>query len=219
MPALRLAHRGDWRHAPENSLAALLAALANPSCDGLEVDVRTSADGVPVLLHDETLARVQRRPERVDDLPAAELAALGIPTLADVLDVVPRTAFLDVEFKAPPTIAALDVLRTRRGEDPLRTVVSSFYPEIVAGLAQAQLPWPIWLNSHALSLAVIDAARGLRCSGVSAKWHVIDSRTAAAVLGAGLTLAAWTVRRRDTFRRLERLGVSAMCVEAAALDG
>jgi glycerophosphoryl diester phosphodiesterase len=48
---------------------------------------------------------------------------------------------------------------------------------------------------------------------------VIDSRTAATVLGAGLTLAAWTVRRRDTFRRLERLGVSAMCVEAAALDG
>jgi glycerophosphoryl diester phosphodiesterase len=219
MPALRLAHRGDWRHAPENSLAALLAALANPSCDGLEVDVRTSADGVPVLLHDETLARVQRRPERVDELAAAELAALGIPTLADVLDVVPHTAFLDVEFKAPPTIAALDVLRTRRGEDPLRTVVSSFYPEIVAGLAHAQLPWPIWLNSHALSPAVIDAARGLGCSGVSAKWHVIDSRTAAAVLGAGLTLAAWTVRRRDTFRRLERLGVSAMCVEAAALDG
>jgi glycerophosphoryl diester phosphodiesterase len=219
MPALRLAHRGDWRHAPENSLAAVQAALANPSCDGLEFDVRTSADGVPVLVHDETLARVHGRPERVDQLSAAELAAVGIPTLAEVLDVIELHAFLDVEFKAPPTTAALDVLRARRGEDPLRTVVSSFYPLIVAKLAHARVPWPIWLNSHTLSPGVIDAARELNCRGISASWRVIDSRTAAAVLGAELTLVAWTVRRRDTFRRLERLGVSAMCVEAGALDG
>ena len=39
---LRLAHRGDWRAAPENSLAAFLAALAIPACDGLEFDVRAS---------------------------------------------------------------------------------------------------------------------------------------------------------------------------------
>jgi len=219
MPALRLAHRGDWRHAPENSLAALQAALANPSCDGLEFDVRTSADGVPVLVHDETLARVHGRPERVDQLPATELAAVGVATLAEVLDVIGPRAFLDVEFKAPPTTAALDVLRARRGEDPLQTAVSSFYSEIVASLTQARVPWPIWLNSRTLSPGVIEAARDLGCSGVSANWRAIDSLTAAAVLGAGLTLAAWTVRRPDTFRRLERLGVSAMCVEAAALDG
>jgi glycerophosphoryl diester phosphodiesterase len=36
---------------------------------------------------------------------------------------------------------------------------------------------------------------------------------------AGLEVATWTVRRRPTYRRLERLGVAAICVEAAALDG
>jgi glycerophosphoryl diester phosphodiesterase len=36
---------------------------------------------------------------------------------------------------------------------------------------------------------------------------------------AGLDVAAWTVRRRSTAARLERLGVVALCVEAAALDG
>ena len=54
--ALRLAHRGDWRRAPENTLAAFLAAIAVPGCDGLEFDVRASADGVPVVIHDETLS-------------------------------------------------------------------------------------------------------------------------------------------------------------------
>jgi hypothetical protein len=39
------------------------------------------------------------------------------------------------------------------------------------------------------------------------------------VAAAGLDLATWTVRRRPTYRRLERFGVVAICAEAAALDG
>src|SRR4029079_14055978 len=60
----RLSHRGDWRQATENTIAAFLAAMAIPACDGLELDVRLSADGVPVVIHDETLTRAQGRPLR-----------------------------------------------------------------------------------------------------------------------------------------------------------
>ena len=112
---LRLAHRGDWRHAPENTLPALLAALKAPACDGLEFDVRLSADGVPVLLHDETLARVQGRPERVDDLRARALAELGVPSLADVLAAIPHRAFLDVELSGRLDLAVVEVLAAGRG--------------------------------------------------------------------------------------------------------
>ena len=101
MPArtLRLAHRGDWRHAPENSIAAFEAALAIPACDGLEFDVRRSADGIPILCHDATLERTHGRPDRVDTLSALALEALGIPTLAEVLATAGRGPFLDVELK------------------------------------------------------------------------------------------------------------------------
>ena len=95
----RLAHRGDWRRAPENTLAAFLAAIAVPGCDGLEFDVRASADGVPVVIHDETLERVQGVDARVDELSAEALERHGVPSLADVLAAVPRRAFLDVELK------------------------------------------------------------------------------------------------------------------------
>ncbi|HEX5149149.1 MAG TPA: glycerophosphodiester phosphodiesterase family protein, partial [Candidatus Limnocylindrales bacterium] len=78
---LRLAHRGDWRRAPENTLEAFRAALAVPACDGLEFDVRLAADGIPVVCHDATLARVQGRPERIDALRSDALADLGVPTL------------------------------------------------------------------------------------------------------------------------------------------
>src|SRR5258706_10746745 len=112
---LRLAHRGDWRRAPENTIAAFLAALAVPGCDGLEFDVRAAADGVPVVIHDETLARVQGVAARVDQLTAEGLERHGVPTLEAVLAAVPRRAFLDVELKGDPGRGAVDVLPAGRG--------------------------------------------------------------------------------------------------------
>lgn len=220
--ALRLAHRGDWRRAPENTLPALLAALAVPGCDGLEFDVQPSADGVPILLHDDTLARVQGRPERADELTAAQLGALGVPTLASVLAAVPRHAYLDVELKGDPgpaLDATLDALETGRGPALGRAVVSSFDPLALARFRSARPAWPRWLNAEDLSAATIGLAVELGCRAISVDWRAINPATAGAVRSAGLELAAWTVRRRSTAARLERLGVVALCVEAAALDG
>jgi glycerophosphoryl diester phosphodiesterase len=216
---LRLAHRGDWRHAPENSLAALQAALAVPGCDGVEFDVRLSGDGVPVLLHDETLQRVQGRPDRVDAVRARELEEIGVPSLADALHAVPHRATVNVDLKGLHDRTVVEVLASGRGPGLVNAVVSSFEPETlerVAGLAPA---WPRWLNAWDLSAATIHRAAELECQAVSVDFHVIDHGSLAAARAAGLGVAAWTVRRRTTYGRLQRLGVIAACVEAAALDG
>lgn len=200
-------------------MPALLAALEVPACDGLEFDVRVSADGVPILLHDETLARVQGSPERADALTADTLGDLGVPTLADVLVAVPRRAFLDVELKGVHGRAVVEVLSAGRGAGLENAVVSSFEPgtlERVAGLAPT---WPRWLNTVDLAPATVAAACELGCRGVAAEWRAINPGSVARVRAAGLDLAAWTVRRRPMFRRLAGLGVIAVCVEAAALDG
>ena len=168
---LRLAHRGDWRHAPENSLAALLARWPVPGCDGLEFDVRRSSDGVPVLLHDETLERVQGRPDRVDALTAEALEALGIPTLADVLAAIGRRAFLDVELKGEHDRAVVEVLASGRGADLRDAVVSSFETatlERVGGLAPS---WPRWLNSETLDADGHRDALELGCRGCRRRWR------------------------------------------------
>lgn len=216
---LRLAHRGDWRRSPENTLAAMLAAMDIPACDGLEFDVQASSDGVPILLHDDTLERVQGRPERPDQLTAAALAALGVPALADVLAAVPRGAFLDVELKGDPGRAVVEVLAASRGPDLRDAVISSFEGDTLERVAGFVPTWPRWLNAEDLEATTVDAALELGCRGISAEWRSIDARSAALVRAAGLDLAAWTVRRRPIFRRLAGLGVVAVCVEAAALDG
>lgn len=218
--ALRLAHRGDWRVAPENTLAALAAALAVAGCDGLEFDVRVSRDGVPVVLHDATLARVQGRHERADALTAAELADAGIPTLAVALAAIPGDAFLDVELKGEAHgDATADVFRAARGEASARVVISSFEPPALVAMGDRLPGWARWLNATDLGPSTLSLALGLGCRGVSVLWPTITPVRFRAARAAGLEVAAWTVRRRATFDRLERLGVVACCVEAAALDG
>jgi glycerophosphoryl diester phosphodiesterase len=216
---LRLAHRGDWRVAPENTLPAFLAALAVPGCDGLEFDVRLAADGVPVLLHDETLTRVQGRPERVDELPSRVLDDLGVPTLGDVLHALPRAAFLDVELKGLHDRAVVEVLAAGRGADLRRAVVSSFEPDTLERIGGLAPTWPRWLNADDLSPATIATAIELGCRGIAAEWRSVDGAAMRRARAADLEVAAWTVRRRPTYARLAALGVMAMCVEGAALDG
>jgi len=217
--ALRLAHRGDWRAAPENSIAAFRAALAIPGCDGLEFDVRGSHDGVPVLLHDATLVRVQGVSRRVDELSAAELGRHGIPTLAAALAAIGPRAFLDVELKGDLVPAVVGVLEAARGPELRRAVISAFEPATLAWVGAERPGWPRWLNTEDLEPATVERARALGCTGIAAEWMTIDARTAAMVRDAGLELAAWTVVRRPTISRLERLGVVAVCVEGPALDG
>lgn len=218
-PTRRLAHRGDWRVAPENTLAAFRAALGRPKCDGLEFDVRVSADGVPVVCHDETLDRVQGRAGRVDSLTAEALSEFGIPTLAEVLEVAGRRPFLDVELKVPIGQALVETLAAGRGPELHNAVVSSFEPAALEGVAHRAPGWLRWLNVVVLDGAAIAAATDLRCRGIAAEWHSIDAESTALAGAAGLELAAWTVRRRSTFNRLADLGLAAVCVEAAALDG
>jgi glycerophosphoryl diester phosphodiesterase len=217
--ALRIAHRGDWRLAPENSPEALVAALRVPGCDGVEFDVRAAADGVPVIIHDDTLARVQGRPDRVDSLTAGELAAAGVAALDEVLAALPSTAFLDVELKDDPGVeAVIKVLEATRGPALARAVVSSFQVAVLRELALLRPPWPRWLNAEDLSPATVAAAVDVGCVAIAAEWHAIDAQSLARAADAGLGVVAWTVREPEVLERMESLGVIAACVEGAALD-
>jgi glycerophosphoryl diester phosphodiesterase len=219
---LRLAHRGDWRVAPENSLDAMRAALRIPGCDGLEFDIRFTRDGIPVLLHDATLDRVQGRPGAVAELALADVLPRGVPPLADVLATVGREAFLDIELKVLPTEAFLDAVGEARGESDAerihRAAISSFDAAALDWVGQRRPGWARWLNAVALDDVTLARARALGCEGVAVLASAIEPRSLARAVAADLEVVAWTVRRRSTYDRLARLGVRAICVEGAALD-
>ncbi len=222
-PPLLLAHRGDHRRHAENSLDAMLAGLAVPGLAGLEFDVRISRDGIPVVLHDETLARVQGRPERAVDLSAADLGVMGVPRLADVLAACPSPAFLDVELKEDVGEAALAVLGAARGRPDgslERVVVSAFEAASLATVLRSAPAVACWLNvDEPVTAALVNGAARLGCRGISVEWERLDRRGVDLAAAAGLDVAAWTVTSRAALARMAGLGVVAACVEGAALPG
>jgi glycerophosphoryl diester phosphodiesterase len=110
-PCLRIAHRGDSSRCPENTLAAF-AAAADAGADGVELDVRLSADGMVVVCHDAHLSRFggSRRPLSRRTLADLRQGSIGawfhprftaerIPTLSEVLARFPDLRIL-IELKA-----------------------------------------------------------------------------------------------------------------------
>jgi glycerophosphoryl diester phosphodiesterase len=76
---LIIGHRGTAATAPENTLVSFEQAL-DAGADGLEFDVHLARDGVPVVIHDDTLRRTAMRPGRVADFTSTELTAIDVGT-------------------------------------------------------------------------------------------------------------------------------------------
>jgi len=125
---LVVAHRGASSAAPENTLAALAAAVhATESLGAIELDVQVSADGHAVLYHNEYLDKAGRPGQRVDDLGVAELTNLDVgswhspafageqmPTLQRVLAEFLKQTPLFVELKMRGNLDEEPLLRCRR---------------------------------------------------------------------------------------------------------
>lgn len=127
---LVIAHRGASDRAPENTLPAFEAALAL-GADAVELDYRHSADGVPVVFHDELLdkttdasTRWGGRPHAIADFPVADLQRLDagswfaptfrgtrIPTLAAAIELVCPRAILAIERKVGNAATLVKLLR------------------------------------------------------------------------------------------------------------
>lgn len=124
----RIAHRATVRGLPENSIAGL-RALQKADCDGVEIDLQASSDGILYAVHDADVL-VQGRKRRFMDLSSREIAAApelaSVPTLDAALEElkkIPGQIVFDVKTRgvAAPLAAVLDDPDLRR-----RTLVMSF---------------------------------------------------------------------------------------------
>ena len=215
---LRLAHRGVHGGAlghEENSLPALLAA-APTGCDGLEFDLRFSRDGVPVISHDETLARTHGDERAVSELDASELQRLGVPTLTDALAALPDTLFLDLELKVPPLPSFFAALRERSMDAGAQLVISSFDDDALREVGLRAPQWSRWLNVELPSAETRGRALALGVDGVSVEKSLLGSEWVADLQAAGLELAVWTLRTREDLAYLSHPGLVAACVEGEA---
>jgi glycerophosphoryl diester phosphodiesterase len=131
---LILAHRGAAMRFPENTISAFDAAL-DEGADGFECDVRVSADGVPLVIHDSRLRRLTGERGRLARLPYKHISSMRIkgrekiPTLETVLDRYTDRCLLLLEFKETAAVrSALEMI----GDGSARMIQTcSFNPATV----------------------------------------------------------------------------------------
>jgi len=219
-----VAHRGASIEQPENTFAAFEAAI-DAGADAVEFDVRMSADGHAVVMHDPDVSRTTNGTGLVSEMTRDEIRELGVPMLEEVLRCLSGRAGADIEIKNSPdepgytpdaepaveaTLAALDELAF-----PGPLIVSSFNPRSVAHSRALRPDVPTGL----LTWFDVDADDALaRATGQRHPWVLpfvtkvleADDGFGDRVHAGGALLGVWIADDSDTARHLFGLGVDAI---------
>lgn len=222
-----IAHRCGGALAPENTLAGLHVA-ARLGIRAVEFDAMLSADGVPVLIHDETLERTTNGHGRVADTSLADLLQLdagchhhrafageSLPTLAQALALCDELG-LGVNLEIKPTsgteevtgatVAALAASSTPRAG----LILSSFSEVALAAACNLAPELPRALLVEAIPQDWQSRLHTYACEALHASADRLDPEMVAAVKAAGVPLACYTVNQRRQAEELFALGVVAV---------
>jgi glycerophosphoryl diester phosphodiesterase len=220
-----IAHRGDKTHAPENTLAAYKLAAEN-GADAIEFDVKLTADGRAIALHDQMVNRTTNGKGKIYQLPFGAVRELDagawfsekfrgerIPTLDEVFETVGKRLHMDVELTNYATPfdnlvpKVVDLVKKHGLQN--RVLFSSFFAR----------------NLQITRLLLPEVPRGLLCMrgklgwwGRTFTWHGdyfalhpyltdINRGLVHRVQSAGKRVHVWTVNPEEELKRMIGLGV------------
>ncbi|MFJ9869135.1 glycerophosphodiester phosphodiesterase [Streptomyces sp. NPDC101165] len=207
-----VAHRGAPYRFRENTLDSLRSAL-DLGADAVEIDVRLTRDGVPVLLHDETLKRLWEHDRPLRSLSADEVRGLtagGVPTLAEALAATGDSRVLmdlcgRVDRRTVRRV--MDVVRQGGARD---RVYYCAHAEAMLAVRAADPAAEIALTWTTLAPprpALLDVVRP---RWLNYRFSLVDRDLAARVHRDGYLLSVWTPDTRRSMRRLLDLGVDSI---------
>jgi glycerophosphoryl diester phosphodiesterase len=228
-----IAHRGASGSAPENTIAAFEVAVAQ-SADAIELDVRLTADGVPVVLHDPTLDRTTSHQgpigavaaDRLRDIDAGARftpdggrtypfrgSGVQVPTLTDVLRAFPLMPFL-IEIKEAQAQEAVKRVLLEEGA-VLRSVLASEQDAALTSFreppfAVAACGGEIGALYRAVLFRGVPAAVPYRALSVPVRYRGLPVPTRAFVAAArrlGCPVHVWTINDPSVAQRLWGVGV------------
>lgn len=235
-----LAHRGlatddQGETTDENTIAAFRAAV-DAGADYVESDIQVTADGVPVLFHDDDLARIAADPRKIADLSWAELSQIvlphgqRIPSLEQAFTELPGVHF-NLDFKVAGAISpaaeiinrlgvADRILATSFAERRRKRAVSLIDGAVAESAGSIRVialylafvlklrPWFNWLAKPVECLQIPVHAAGMTFGSAS----FIDWAHR-----AGLECHFWTINEPDQMRELLLLGADGLVTDRAEL--
>jgi glycerophosphoryl diester phosphodiesterase len=193
---LRIGHRGAAGHAPENTLAAIRKGIAL-GVDFVEVDVRRTADGTLVVLHDKTVSRTTDGKGPLDRLSLSEVKKLNagkgerIPTLAEVFMAVAGRSGLMLELKVEG-IARQTVEAAREAGSSRPVIYASFLLDELTHVRAVDPEASIMVLFGRLPYAPVARAMAYRPSYVGLRHRTTTRRLIEAFHRVGLLVCVYT---------------------------
>ncbi len=219
-----IAHRGASAYAPENTVAAFDEAIRLGAA-AIEFDVRETADGVPVVVHDETVDRTTNGHGRVNELTRLELLRLDagswkhprfvgtrIPTVAEALAAIDDLAIPVLELKTTVSAGILaDILTDFAMTD--RAVVLSFEAFMLAPLRpilpniRIGLLADVWTTD--LPQRCVQTGAGI----IVADTEILSLERVGQIRSAGLAVWTYTVNDAGTVAACAAMGVTGVITD------
>jgi glycerophosphoryl diester phosphodiesterase len=232
-----IGHRGAAAHGPENTLAGFRMAKSL-GCAWVEFDVRLTADGAPVVCHDDRLARTTGAHGRISSLPSAAIGQLDagswfaasfagerIPTLDAALTCCRELGLgANIEIKAergrgPATaVAVASSLERLAGHLP-PILISSFLADAVAEAAALAPSTPRGMLWRIIPRNWAKIAAQLGCATIHCGHVQLTESVSAQVRAAGYPLLAYTVNDAARARQLFGWGVASVFSDAPDIIG
>ena len=223
---LRIAHRGASAYARENAPGALRAA-ADMRADMVEIDIRVTADGRPVVAHDDTLKRLYNIPAAISDLTLRDLGS-AIPSSVDPIMTFEEVALscvalrlgLYLDIKAWNEAAARIILRTLDSfELTDYTIVGSFRPDWLAEVKSHRPHLRTSVLFGSLHVDPVALAQSVKADYVHPCWEnaapephlLLTEEWIKRVRAAKLGIVTWHEERPAEITALNNLGVDGIC--------
>jgi len=232
---LLMAHRGGARLRPENTLAAFRCALDDWDADVLEMDVRLTADGRVVVIHDETVGRTTNGNGAVHEMtwsavrkldagfhfldlagqPSLRGCGVRVPLFDEVLEAFPRTRIIvepKVARAAEPLVRAI-----RSAKAAHRVLIGAEFEATRVAARGYPGPWgasrrqvmPFWLLHRVPVVGrwYVPAADAFQVPERSGRVRVLTPAFVRAAHAANMPVHVWTVDEPNDMRRLLDWGV------------
>ena len=228
-----IGHRGAATYAPENTLASLREARRRGAA-WVEFDVKLSADGVAMLMHDDSLGRTAGLDRAAMTTPWAEIARLDaggwkdprfagepVPTFADAIGCLAAEQLgANVEIKPCPgretetarLVAA--VLRERWPTTLPTPLISSFKDASLAAMRDVAPEYPRAILIDRLAADWRARAEAVGAIGVNTNGKHLDVATAGAIKDAGYLLGVYTINEPALALSLRAMGVDCVITDS-----
>jgi len=235
-PPRVIGHRGAKATSPENTLASIRQAVAE-GATWVEFDVKLTADGHPVLMHDPTLERTTNGKGKVAETTLAEIRALDagswfggrfagekVPTLEEALEAMTGLAMgFNLEIKPCPgreaetARTAVACVKQRWPHYLPVPIFSSFKAESLAAAREAGPESPRGFLFERLPPDWQRHAVELGCATIHPNARSLAREEMAAIKGAGYPVLAWTVNDPARARELLAWGADALITDNPAV--